>query len=114
MLQANTLKQNSEFHRAYAKGKSCASPVLVTYAIRSKGSCCRTGITTSKKIGSAVERNRCRRVIRAAFASLQSEVKGGWDIVFVARYKTKEVKTPQVEAAMREHLTKLGIIPNNN
>ncbi len=110
MLQANTLKLNTEFHRVYAKGKSCASPVLVTYALRNKNSCCRKGITTSKKIGSAVERNRCRRVIRAAFASLSEEIEGNWDLVFVARYKTKTVKSTEVENAMREQLVKLGVI----
>ena len=112
MSRIIALKQNSEFHRAYARGKSCASPELVTYAFRSRlrGSGCRVGITTSKKIGSAVERNRCRRVIRAAWSSLDTQVTGDWDIVFVARHKTKILKTPAVASAMSKQLTQLGVI----
>jgi len=110
MQKTVSLKQNSEFHRVYYKGKSRVCPVLVTYAMKSRGHGCRIGITTSKKIGSAVERNRCRRIIRAAYASLASDTAGDWDIVFIARHRTKHVKTPEVESAMRRHLTELGVI----
>ena len=112
MSRIIALKLNSEFHRAYARGKSSASPELVTYALKSRlrGQGCRVGITTSKKIGSAVERNRCRRIIRAAWSSLETEISGDWDIVFVARHKTKFLKTPAVAFAMSKQLTQLGVI----
>ena len=86
MSRALTLKQNTEFHRAYGKGKVKASPRLVTYAVRGRGPGCRIGITAAKKLGSAVERNRCRRIIRAAFSSVYPFCSGNWDIVFVARW----------------------------
>lgn len=110
MSETVTLKQNTDFHRAYGRGKSCASPVLVTYVVRNRCQCCRVGITTSKKIGNAVERNRCRRIIRAAFSAMKNECKDGYDIVFVARFKTKQVKTQDIALAMREHLENLGVI----
>ena len=53
MSGAVTLKQNSEFHRAYGRGKVKTSPVLVTYAVKNRGMGCRTGITAAKKLGSA-------------------------------------------------------------
>ncbi len=112
MPRINALKQNHEFHRVYARGKSAAGPELVTYALKSRrrGSGCRVGITTSKKIGGAVERNRCRRIIRAAYDSLCADVSGDWDIVFVARHKTTILKTPAVANAMSKQLTLLGVI----
>ena len=110
MTQKLTLKQNTEFHRAYGRGKSSSSSVLVTYAVRSRYPYCRTGITTSKKIGSAVERNRCRRIIRAAYASVRNECSGGWDLVFVARLRTKQCKTQDIEQVMRKQLIQLGVI----
>ncbi len=112
MSRTVTLKQNVEFHRAYGRGKVQASPALVTYAVKNKGLGCRVGITTSKKLGSAVERNRCRRIIRAAFSSVSPLCSGNWDIVFVARFKTKKQKSNTLEAVMREHLTGLGVIRN--
>ncbi len=68
------------------------------------------GITTSKKIGNAVERNRSRRVIRAAFRDIFPSVKGGYDIVFVARSKTGYLKSTDVSKVMNKHLAKAGVI----
>jgi ribonuclease P protein component len=110
MSGAVTLKQNSEFHRAYGRGKVKTSPLLVTYAVKNRGMGCRIGITAAKKLGSAVERNRCRRIIRAAFSSISSDCSGNWDIVFVARFKTKKLKSCDLIPVMQNHLTELGVI----
>lgn len=70
----------------------------------------RIGITTGKKLGNAVERNRCRRIIRAAFQQLEGECCGGWDIVFVARHRTVSRKSTDIERVMRKQLEALGVI----
>ena len=105
-----TLKQNTEFNRAYCRGKVKASPAMVTYVLKNRGLGCRIGITTSKKLGSAVERNRCRRIIRAAFYSLAPICSGNYDIVFVARFKTKKLKSCDIAPVMQTHLKELGVI----
>ena len=105
-----TLKQNTEFNRAYCRGKVKASPAMVTYVLKNRGLGCRIGITTSKKLGSAVERNRCRRIIRAAFSSIYPQCSGNYDIVFVARFKTKKLKSSDLIPIMQKHLTDLGVI----
>ena len=110
MSGAVTLKQNTEFHRAYGRGKVRTSPVLVTYVVKNRGLGCRIGITAAKKLGSAVERNRCRRIIRAAFSSIYPECSGNYDIVFVARFKTKKLKSSDIIPVMQAHLTELGVI----
>ncbi len=110
MSGAVTLKQNTEFHRAYGRGKVKASPSLVTYVVKNRGLGCRIGITAAKKLGSAVERNRCRRIIRAAFSSLSPVCEGNFDIVFVARFKTKKLKSCDLVPVMQKHLTELGVI----
>ncbi len=114
MSKAVTLKQNSDFHRAYGRGKVKTAPALVTYAVKNRGMGCRIGVTTSKKLGSAVERNRCRRIIKAAFSSLSSKCSGNWDIVFVARHKTKPLKTGDIVPVMLSQLTELGVIRNSD
>lgn len=112
MSQFTVLKENYEFRRAYAKGRSFVSPVLVTYCFKRKSGGIRVGITSGKKIGNAVERNRSRRVIRAALRQLMPQVSGNWDIVFVARTKTCCVKSQIVEQSMKNHLERGGIIKN--
>ena len=112
-MKSQTLKENKDFRRLYYRGKSKASDSLVTYAMKSRGKC-RYGITTSKKIGNAVERNRSRRVIRAAFSSLEGRIDGSWDLVFVARGRTAKVKMQYVLLQMEKHLKELGVINENS
>jgi len=106
----NVLKQNSDFRRVYGRGKSFSDPALVTYVLRNnRAGVCRMGITTSKKIGNAVERNRMRRIIRAAFRENLPYLKNGYDFVFVARSRTKHLKSTDVSAIMAKHLAKAGV-----
>lgn len=110
MTETVTLKSNSDFRRVYARGKAYTNPALVIYVMKNRAGICRIGITTSKKIGNAVERNRSRRVIRAAFRELRNEIEGGFDIVFVARGKTKHVKSTVLCEIMRKNLMSAGVI----
>ena len=70
----------------------------------------RIGITTSKKVGNAVKRNRSRRVIGAAFNELSGRVKVGYDFVFVARALTPYLKSHEVKAAMEKQLKAAGVL----
>lgn len=107
-----TLNRNTDFRRAYGRGKVFTNPALVSYVTKNRAGICRIGITTSKKIGNAVERNRSRRVIRAAFRTAAPQVQGGWDIVFVARSKTKYLKSTQLEPILFKQLRQAGVIPS--
>ncbi len=102
--------RNNDFRRIYAKGKSFVGSVVVTYAQKNRLGITRVGITTSKKIGNAVARSRCRRVIRAAYQDLSQSVKPGYDLVFVARGRTCFVKSTEVRRVMAQHLKKAGLL----
>ncbi|HPF55919.1 MAG TPA: ribonuclease P protein component, partial [Clostridiales bacterium] len=68
------------------------------------------GVTAAKKIGSAVERNRARRVIKEAYRSICPRIDGGWDLVFVAREGTGKKKSPEIAAVMQAQLKKAGVL----
>ncbi len=106
------LKENKDFLRLYYRGKSSAKPSVVVYGSKNRVGTIRVGITTSKKIGNAVERNRSRRVIRAAFRQVLKdyEINGNRDIVFVARTRTKFLKSTKVYADMLEALRQIGAV----
>ncbi len=110
MKQTVTIKSNCDFRRIYGKGKSFQGPALVSYVLKNRAGICRIGITTSKKIGNAVERNRSRRVIRAAYSMIEDKVEGNYDIVFVARTKTKYIKSTKLAEMMLLQLTQAGVI----
>ena len=109
MTKYTVIKQNYEFRRAYNRGTSFVSPYLVTYCFKRKYGGIRIGITSGKKIGKAVVRNRCRRVIREAFRSIYPELSGNWDIIFVARSATVYKKSTEIAVIMKKQLSKAGI-----
>ena len=82
----------------------------MVYAAKNSAGICRIGITVSKKIGTAVERNRCKRVIRAAYRAVEPHLSGNWDFIFVARSKTRFLKSTQVQEILTELLQKAGAI----
>lgn len=105
-----TIKENRAFQRAYSRGKFYVGPVLVTYVVRNRKKESRYGITTGKKIGNAVKRNRSRRIIRAAFREYAGRLKPGYDLVFVARAKTPFVRSGEVQRVMEQHLKAAGVL----
>lgn len=104
------MTRNNDFRRAYRRGKSQVSPLLVTYVLKNREGITRVGITTSKKVGNAVVRSRARRVIREAYRGLCPRVKDGYDLVFVARGRTPEVKSTQVQRHMERQLLAAGLL----
>ena len=78
--------------------------------MKNRENICRIGITTSKKTGNAVERNRSRRVIRAAYSALEPSISGSYDFVFVARSKTSRVKMQTVLSQMEKQFKALGVL----
>ena len=104
------IKNDYEFRRAYKRGKNLISSTLVTYALRRKSGGIRTGVTTGKKVGNAVHRNRARRVIREAFRQLEPMTSGNWEIIFVARTRTAYVKMQTVKRDMLAQLESAGVI----
>lgn len=102
--------RNNDFKRIYAKGKSYVTPFLVAYVMKNRSQCVRVGITTSKKIGNAVLRNRSRRVIREAYRRLAPFVKPGYDLVFVARGRTSRMKSHEIERHMKKQLLEANVL----
>lgn len=110
MKQIVSLCRNNDFRRVYTKGKSFVGPLAVTYVRKNRLGITQVGITTSKKIGNAVLRNRSRRVIREAFRQLSQQVKPGYDLVFVARGRTPHSKSTQVQGQLAKQLSAAGVL----
>ena len=109
MPKLYVIKNNFEFRRAYSRGKSYVDRLLVTYVFRKKHGGVRVGVTSGRKIGCAVQRNRARRVIRAAFRELDLPLSGSYDIIFVARSTTAGAGMKKVRDAMRSQLVTAGV-----
>ena len=106
------LRLNKEFKRVYGRGKSFVDPCIVIYVFKTGKPECRIGITTGKKLGCAVERNRARRVITAAFRDCLPNVTLGCDIVFVARTRILKYKSTHIAEIVNSCLEKSGVCGN--
>lgn len=101
-MKIESVKENVAFRRAYHKGKCYATPYLSIYWRKNGSDKRRLGITVSKKIGSAVQRNRIRRIIRAAAYNCCDILPTRCDIIIVARTRTKDLKSTDIERIIRE------------
>ena len=84
-MRYRPIRRNGEFGRVYARGKSYVNQALVLYVLKTRSKRTRVGLTATKKIGHAVQRNRARRVMKAAIDEHLDYNIGGYDLVFVAR-----------------------------
>ena len=112
-MQTEKIKENYIFRRLYRHGKSAVSPCVVLYYKKRKGADQnRLGITATKKIGKAVERNRARRIILESYRLLEPRLAVGYDFVIVARTRATGVKMQVVQAELEGLLKGIGGIKN--
>ena len=97
MMKITKIKENFIFRRAYKKAKTFVGPYAVIYIMKNRNLGVRLGITTGKKIGKAVCRNRARRIITAAFRECLPRMEGNFDFVIVARTRILTVKSTVVK-----------------
>ena len=101
-----SIKNNSDFLKAYRHGKSYANRYLVMYVRKNDLDRNRYGITVSKKVGNSVVRHRVTRLIRESIRLNVEKFENGYDIVIIARNTAKVRKCQEIESAVL-HLGKL-------
>ncbi len=114
VMKITKVKENYLFRRAYNKAASFVGPYTVVYIMKNRNRGIRLGITTGKKIGKAVCRNRARRVITAAFRECVCEISGNFDIIIVARPKILTVKSNCVTQSLQKLFKTAGILGEQN
>lgn len=108
-MKYTSLNKNKDFTRAYHRGKSYVHPHLVLYVAKNRLGHTRVGLTATKRVGGAVQRNRARRVLRAALAEHLPPDIGGYDLVLVARGATPHLKSTQVSRSLAALLRRAGL-----
>lgn len=89
------LSRSGEFDRVYRDGSSHATRYLVLYSFPRKpeegDEELRLGVSVSRKVGGAVERNKVKRVMRESFWGLSDRLPEAHDFVLVARPEIGEL-----------------------
>lgn len=105
------LRNGKDFAGVYDKGKSKANKYLVLYylyldtAVPTK-----VGFSISKKVGSAVARNKLKRRLGEVFVEQFEIVKPGYLMVFIVRRSAVDLDFQQLKAAACDLFKKSGVL----
>ena len=102
--------RNYQFLKVYKRGISYAGKYLVVYCLKNNCNCLRLGITTSKKVGNSVVRNRIRRLLKENYRQVEEKILVGYDIVFVVRANDNVPSYYEIKREMKYLLKKLKLI----
>ena len=108
------LSRSAEFDRVYRQGRSVGNRHLVLYAFPTGDSeRPRLGLSVSRKVGGAVERNLVKRLLREAFAAREPGMPAGQDLVIVARPEARELAEREglagMDGALHELFVRVGL-----
>jgi len=99
MMQfTSSIKHNYEFRRIYHAGKNTASGLIAVYCRKNRRGGSQLGITVSTKVGKAVVRNKIRRRLKEIYRLHEPELRRGYDVIIVARVKSRYATYQQLEA----------------
>jgi len=79
------LTRSEDFKRVRRSGKSYAHPLVVMIVQKSDQPRLRVGVAAGRTIGTAVPRNRTKRLLREAMRTLIPNIASGLDLILIAR-----------------------------
>ena len=116
------IREHHLYNKAFRLGKKTVGKYVAVYVLKDYAASKlknahpdkiyvnRLGLSVSKKLGGAVERNRAKRVCRAAYDTVKSDLRTGYLIVISPRVSILSVKSTDVAAELVSAFAELGLL----
>lgn len=104
--KSDRIRKRREFLEIQRKGKRIHLSDLVVVCRR--GPRTRLGITVTRKVGTAVRRNRIKRLIREVWRRNRELVPSGWELIFVGKRTAVNATYNGLKQQLKEVSRKLG------
>jgi ribonuclease P protein component len=102
------LRTNEEFRAVLKGGRPAGNSLAVLYVLRRGGSR-RLGVSVPKRLGTAVVRNRVRRLFQEAYRACGPQLSQGFDLVVIPRLGATGMTYDEILRALRDLLSRSGI-----
>ena len=102
------LRRSVDIQRVQRTGHRIRRRLLLMLVVRSDTSQTRVGLTVSRKVGNAVNRNRVKRWLREAIRQQESLVPAGFDVVVIAHPQSAESSFEAIGRELAAAWSKVG------
>jgi ribonuclease P protein component len=104
------LTRSEDFKRVRRDGKSYAHPLVVLIAQNNDQPRVRVGVAAGKSVGTAVTRNRAKRLLREAMRPLIPNIASGTDLILIARPALASAALADTQHALENLLQRARIL----
>ena len=114
MQRSFRLTRSEDFKRVRRDGKSYAHPLVVLIELKSENnneSHLRVGVAAGKSVGTAVLRNRAKRLLREAMRTLLPNIASHADLVLIARPALASATLADTQSALLQLFHRARLIP---
>jgi len=107
------LTRSEDFKRVRRLGKSYAHPLVVLIALKSEKSDqthVRVGVAAGRTVGTAVTRNRAKRLLREAMRTMIPNIASNLDLILIARAGLASASLQDTRQAVQNLLQRAKIL----
>jgi len=108
LTKADRLLKRSEFIELSKIGKKISNKEFIVIYSPGRHQRTRLGLTVSRKVGKASERNRIKRQVREFFRFYKSDISGYWDMNIIAGKGAAGLSTQQAFLSLKDLFEKLS------